>query len=74
MTYYRRRTLEAWEEAAALAAGAVVGLGVTYLARTWLRRSPTGGRGSGPEEEPERPGPAGAAPSRPVEGEAGRRR
>lgn len=41
MTYYRRRTLDAWEEAAALAAGALVGAGVAYLARIWLRRSPT---------------------------------
>lgn len=41
MTHYRRRTLDAWEEAAALAAGALAGAGVAYLARIWLRRSPT---------------------------------
>lgn len=74
MTYYRRRTLEAWEEAAALAAGALVGAGVTYLARIWLRRSPTDRRGrerDHPSEGEERRDPA--PPSR-TEGGAGRPR
>lgn len=53
MTYYRRRTLEAWEEAAALAVGAAVGLGAAYLARIWLRRAPADRRDRGPEDRPE---------------------
>lgn len=53
MTYYRRRTLEAWEEAAALAAGAAVGLGATYLARIWLRRSPADRRDPGTGDLPD---------------------
>ena len=40
MTYYRRRSLAWWEEAAAVAAGAAAGLAAGYLARIWLRRSP----------------------------------
>lgn len=75
MTYYRRRTLEGWEEAAALAAGALVGMGAAYLARIWLRRAPAGEHAPGPEDEGGRAGAAGdAAARRPPEGEAGRRR
>lgn len=42
MTYYRRRTLEWWEELAAVGAGLAAGAAAAYLARQWLRRSPTG--------------------------------
>lgn len=74
MTHYRRRTLDAWEEAAALAAGALVGAGVAYLARIWLRRSPTdrrerdrGDRSEGAERRDPAPPPR-------TEGGAGRPR
>lgn len=71
MTYYRRRTLEPWEEAAALAAGAAVGMGVSYLVRIWLRRSPTTSepRPRDPTEEGERRAAGAPLPS---EGETGR--
>lgn len=74
MTYYRRRTLEAWEEAAALAAGAVVGLGAAYLVRTWLRRAPAERRDREPDDRPE--GAEGARPAtpQPTEGGTGRPR
>lgn len=74
MTYYRRRTLDAWEEVAALAAGALVGAGVTYLARIWLRRSPADRRErvrGDRSEETERRDPS---PTSRTEGGAGRPR
>ncbi len=47
MTYYRRRGLEWWEEAAAAAAGVAAGIAAGYLARQWLRREPLGGEAGG---------------------------
>lgn len=71
MTHYRRRRLKTWEEAAAIAAGALVGLGVTYLGRIWLSRAPLGRdarREAPPEEGPGRgetvPTARGAGPAR----------
>ena len=72
MTYYRRRTLDPWEEAAALAAGALVGMGVAYLARVWLRRETTGEPASPRDEGVGTPETGAAAPRRTTEGEAGR--
>lgn len=74
MTYHRRRTLDPWEEATALAAGALVGMGAAYLARIWLRREPTGEPAPGREDGIGAPEAGAAAARRKTEGEAGRPR
>lgn len=62
MTYYRRRSLEWWEELAAVGAGLVAGAAGAYLARQWLRRTPAEAEpGRGEDRLPageERPAPA----------------
>lgn len=72
MSYYRRRGLEWWEEAAAAAAGVAAGVAVGYLARHWLRREPLGGEredegvpeGARPERGEGRVGATGSGPRR----------
>lgn len=71
MSYHRRRTLETWEEAAALAVGAMVGGAAAYLVRVWLARWPVDRKGrrdrSDREEKegPDRDRPAGRGVVRP---------
>lgn len=74
MTYYRRRTLETWEEAVAFAAGALAGVAATYVVRIWLRRSPTDGRDRGPDDRTEGTESEMSVAPRPTEGGAGRPR
>lgn len=65
MTRYRRRTLDWWEEAAAVAAGLAMGMAAGYLTRLWLGRAPLEEPpygSSGPGEEARASGGEGRRP------------
>lgn len=62
MSYFRRRSLQPWEEIAAMAAGAAAGLVTTYLFRTWLKRDPIGDEPA--PRDRRSPGPTGDRPPR----------